>query len=39
MKTDFWNTKLASRSKTTEKGMKFMRIYQHIDELTGPMLE
>ena len=25
--------------KTTEKGMKFQRLYHHIDDLTGPLLE
>jgi predicted transcriptional regulator len=25
--------------KTTEKGIKFQRLYQHIDDLTGPILE
>jgi predicted transcriptional regulator len=24
---------------TTEKGTKFMRVYQHMDELSGPMME
>ena len=23
--------------KTTEKGIKFMRVYSHMDELTGPL--
>ena len=25
--------------KTTEKGMKFMRVYSHMGELTGPLQE
>jgi predicted transcriptional regulator len=25
--------------KTTEKGRKFMRLYTHMDELTGPFQE
>ena len=27
----------SSKFKTTEKGMKFMRVYQHMDELSGPL--
>jgi predicted transcriptional regulator len=26
-----------NKFRTTDKGMKFMRIYQHMDELSGPM--
>jgi len=25
--------------KTTEKGLKFIRVYQHMDNLSGPMME